>query len=123
MGFHGLVGDDEAASYLRVGQTLGDQPEYLSFPRGEGSERCRGRPIRPGALQGEFANETAGDGRREQRLTGRDDPYRVEEPLRGDVLEQEAAGSGAQRVVDVLVQVEVVRMRMRGLPAPAAASC
>jgi hypothetical protein len=44
--------------------------------------------------------------RGEQRLPGRDHPDRVEEPLRGRVLEQEPARARPQRVEDILVQVE-----------------
>jgi len=47
------------------------------------------------AQPGELADQAAGDRGRQQRLAGRDDPHRVEEPLGGDVLEQEATGSGA----------------------------
>jgi len=49
-----------------------------------------------GALPDELADKAPGHGRREQRLADGDDPYGVEEPLGGDVFEQEATGSGAQ---------------------------
>src|ERR1022692_674575 len=106
MRLHGLLGDHQAGRYLGVGQALSYKPEHLRLAWRERCERRYRRRVRFGAQLGELADEAAGDGRREQRLAGRDDPYRVEEPLGGDVFEQEAAGSGAQRVVDVLVQVE-----------------
>jgi hypothetical protein len=43
---------------------------------------------------------------REQGLAGGDHAHCVEKPLGGDVLEQEAAGPGAQCVEHVLIQVE-----------------
>ena len=43
---------------------------------------------------------------REQRLAGGHDPHGVHEILAADVLEEEAAGPGPQRVEDVLVEVE-----------------
>ena len=43
---------------------------------------------------------------REQRVAGGDDPHRLDQPFGGHVLEQEAARTGAERVVDVLVEVE-----------------
>ncbi|MFI6456358.1 hypothetical protein ACIBF6_32940 [Streptosporangium amethystogenes] len=52
--------------------------------------------VSPGASAASAAVETAsgfGDSSQE-RLTCGDDPYRVEEPLGGDVLEQESARSG-----------------------------
>jgi len=89
MRLHGLLGDYEPGRYLRVGQPLGHQPQDLRLARGERGQRDRGRSARLAPQTGEFADQAAGDGRREQRLATRDDPYRVEQPLRGDVFEQE----------------------------------
>jgi len=47
-----------------------------------------------------------GDGRRDQGVAGGDDVDGGDQLLRRDVLEQEAAGAGAERIVDVLVEVE-----------------
>jgi hypothetical protein len=84
--FYRLLGDHEPGGYLGVGQALGDQPQCLGLARGESGECSRGLGIWSGALPGELANEPAGDGRGQQRLTSCDDLHRVEEPLRGDVF-------------------------------------
>ena len=41
-----------------------------------------------------------------QRLARRHDANGLEQLLRGHVLEEESAGAGRERVVDVLVQIE-----------------
>jgi hypothetical protein len=51
-------------------------------------------------------DQAAGDRRRQQRVAARDDPDAGRELLRRHVLEQEPAGARAQRLVDVLVEVE-----------------
>jgi hypothetical protein len=55
---------------------------------------------------GELLDQPPGDGRREQRSAGGHDADRGHELLLGDILEQEAARPRAQRLVDVLVEVE-----------------
>ena len=55
---------------------------------------------------GELLDQAAGDGRGDQGVTGGDGPDRGQDLLQRHVLDQEAAGSGAQRGVDVLVVVE-----------------
>ena len=57
-------------------------------------------------LRGELSDEPASDAGCEQGVACRNDAYGVEEPFRGAVFEQEAAGSGAKGVVDVFVEVE-----------------
>jgi hypothetical protein len=61
---------------------------------------------RPGSQPRELGDEPAGDGRCQQRLAGRDHAHGIEQPISGHRLDQEAAGAGAERVVDVLVEVE-----------------
>jgi hypothetical protein len=102
----GLLGDDQAGGYLRVRQALRDEAQDLRLARGEGRQRPGGRGLGPRAQAGELADQAPGDGRREQSLAGRDHPHGLEQPLGGDILEQEAAGPGAQRVVHIAVQVE-----------------
>ena len=55
---------------------------------------------------GELGDQLAGDARREEGVAGGDDPHAGEQVLGRRVLEQEAAGPGPQRAVDVLVEVE-----------------
>ena len=78
--------------------------------------------LRPGGelgpKAGELVDQPARDRGRKQRLAGRDDAYGLEEVLGGDVLEQEAAGARAERVVDVFVEVEVVSIRTRVRASP-----
>ena len=54
----------------------------------------------------ELLDHALGDRRREQGVSGGDRPHRGDQLLGGVVLEHEAAGPDAQRLVDVLVQVE-----------------
>ena len=58
------------------------------------------------AAAGELLDQAARDRGREQRLAVGDDPDAGDQLLGGRVLEQEAAGAGAQGLVDVLVEVE-----------------
>ena len=103
--FHRLLRDDQVAGDLRVGQAAGDQGQHFRFPVGElpqllavGSAGC--------AHPGEFGDEALGHSGGQQRVAGRDDPDRVGEFAGRGVLEQEAARSPPQRLVDVVVQVE-----------------
>src|SRR4029079_13839063 len=46
------------------------------------------------------------DGWRDQRVTGRDGPDRLDEVLGSDVLQKEAAGASTKRLYDVISGVE-----------------
>ena len=94
------------AAISGLGQALRDEPQQLRLPRDERGQRGRRRGARPGSQPGELADQAPGDGGREQGLAGGDHAHRVEKPLGGDVLEQEAAGPGPQCVEHVLIQVE-----------------
>ena len=54
----------------------------------------------------ELLDQASGDRGREERFARRHDPDGGHELVGGGVLEQESAGAGAQRLVDVLVEVE-----------------
>jgi hypothetical protein len=54
----------------------------------------------------ELGEQSARDRRRQQRLARGDDAHAVGELLGRDILQQEPRGSGTQRLVDVLVEVE-----------------
>ena len=54
----------------------------------------------------ELGDQAACDDRCQERFAGGDDAHRFEERLGRSVLEQEPAGAGLERVVDVFVQVE-----------------
>ena len=56
--------------------------------------------------RGEVLDQAPGDRGREQRAAVGDDADRGQQLVLGGVLEQEAARAGAQRLVDVLVEVE-----------------
>ena len=78
-----------------------------SRSRSVSSASAGAAPLRcAGQRAGEAVEQPPRDGRREQRLAARDDPDRVDELRRLDVLEQEAARARAQRLEDVLVEVE-----------------
>ena len=61
---------------------------------------ARRRPLRV------LLDHSPGDRRREQRVAGGDDAHRVHELLGRRVLEQEAAGAGAERLEHVVVLLE-----------------
>ena len=79
--------------------------EHLRLPVGERAERGRGRRVRAGPA-GEVGDEPPGYRRGEQRVAGRHHADRVDQFGGGSVLEQEAAGPGPQRLIDVVVEVE-----------------
>ena len=65
-----------------------------------------GRFVAAGEAAGEALEQAARHGRGEHRLAGGDHAHALDQLRSGDVLEQEAARAGAQRLVDVLVDVE-----------------
>jgi hypothetical protein len=105
VGLGGLLGDDQGAADLGVGQTVGDQPQYLGLPLGERSEAGRERPGRTW-LAGEVGDQPAGHRRGQQGVACGDHADRVYELGGGGVLDQEAAGAGPERLIDVFVEVE-----------------
>ncbi len=55
---------------------------------------------------GELFDDTLGDGRRTKRISACDDADCRDELFRRVVLQDESAGAGAERLVDVFVEVE-----------------
>jgi hypothetical protein len=100
VGLHRRLAQRQRRGQLGVAQPPRDQAEHLELPRREHGQTLvivsRREPL----------HQAAGDGRGEQRVAPADQPDRGDQVLGGDVLEQEAAGPGGQRRVDVLVQVE-----------------
>ena len=94
--------DSPRASWRSVSRLPRAQPASRAATRSPGRMPTVRRP-RPGGDQ--IGDQPAGHRRREQRLTGRHHPDRVDQVLPAHGLEQEAAGPGPQRVVDVLVEV------------------
>ena len=75
-------------------------------------------------LQGELADQSPGDTGRQQRVPGGDHADGIEESFGRDVLQQEATGTCAQRVVDVLVEIEGGQDEDRAVrPLPDPANC
>ncbi len=100
---------------LGVGEAARDQQQHLALARGQLLEPFalsrveavvaalvarRRQPVRVGVEQ------PARDARGDHRVAAGDRPDRGQQVGRLRVLEQEAAGAGAQRRVDVLVEVE-----------------
>ena len=107
VGLHRGVAHEQLLRDLGVGATAGDGLEHLPLPFGELLEQ--GLAVGGGAglgTSGELLDETAGDLRGDERVPVGHDPHGVEEVDRERVLQQEAAGPGAERLVDVLVEVE-----------------
>ena len=105
VGLDRRLGDDQLGGDLGVREAAGDELEDLELAGGELVEAGRGRAGgRAGAR--ELLDQPAGDRRREQGVAAGHDADAVRELLGRDVLEQEPGGARAQRVVDVLVEVE-----------------
>jgi hypothetical protein len=101
---HRRLADDQLLRDLRVREPSRDEAEDLELARGQLVEALGRR--RRGGGAGELLDQPLGDRRRQQRLAGGHDADARRELLGRHVLEQEAAGAGAQRLVDVLVEVE-----------------
>ena len=91
---------------LGVRQAARHQLEDLELARGQLVEPLRRARAAPAARAANSLDEAAGDRRGQQRVAAGDDADARGELLGRDVLEQEPAGPGAQRLVDVLVRVE-----------------
>jgi hypothetical protein len=115
---HRLLAEDELRGDLGVGHAAREQAQDLQLARRERRDRLR-RPVLSGGggHARELLDEAAGDRRLQQRVAGRRDADRVEQPRGGRVLEQEAARPEAQGVVDVLAGVERRQHEHRGLQA------
>src|SRR5262249_18803138 len=100
----GQPADHEPRRDLFVGEAGGDETQDLAFALGEVAQLARRlTSLGPG---GELGDQAPCDRWGEQRVAGRDDADRLQQFGRACVLEQEAAGAGAQGRVDVLVEVE-----------------
>jgi hypothetical protein len=87
------------------GQPAGDRAQHVQLPRGERPQRL-GQPARRAGHQREAGDQPPGDGRVDERVARGQAPNRADQLVGRRVLEQEPAGAGAQRLVDVLVGVE-----------------
>src|SRR5215469_14452943 len=105
VGLDRLLRDDQVGGDLRVRQAAGDEGQHFGLAFGQVLEvLAAGGPGR--AQAGELRDQAAGHPRSQQRVAGRDHPHGLGELASRGVLEQEAAGAGAQRLVHVVVQVE-----------------
>src|SRR6266540_3313479 len=101
----GALGQVQHRGDLGVGQTASDQGEHLALAGGE-CGKALGVPRRAGGGGHEVLDQPAGDAGRGDRLAGGDLADGGEQVGGESVLEQEAAGPGAQAVEDVFVEVE-----------------
>src|SRR5215469_10610379 len=108
VGLDGCLGQEEPLGDLGVGVAGGDLDEDLAFPHGQLAQlgRFRGGGGGAGQVGQERVEEPAGDGGGDDRVPAGDGADRRQQVRRRDVLEQEAAGTGAQPGVGVLVEVE-----------------
>ena len=97
----------QPAGDLGVGQALGDQRQHLDARAAVSRSSVRAaRPAVPGR-RGELGDQPPGDrGASSASPAAHHPDRRRSSSVRRGVLEQEAAGAGPQRRVDVLVQVE-----------------
>ena len=104
MGLDRRLAEVQPFGDLVVGTTAGHQTQHLGLAFGELVE-----PWYDGVVAGpghELLDEAAGDRRCEQGIAGRQHPHGGDQVVRRGVLQQEAAGTGAYRLVDVVVEVE-----------------
>jgi hypothetical protein len=96
--------DHDPGSDFRVRKPARDEPHDLALPPGQRLERGR-RPrwIGPG---GELVDQAPRHRRRDQRVAASDGLDRTEPVVRPGTLEQETGGTGPERLVHVLVEVE-----------------
>jgi hypothetical protein len=100
---HGRVADVELAPDLRVRQAAGDQAKHIELTLGELLElRWRSRT----GNAGELFDDAFRDRRREQCISAGNDPDGGKESLGRVVFEHESAGTRAEGLVDVFVEVE-----------------
>ena len=103
VGLHGAVAHVQLVGDLLVGQPAGDLDQHLPLAVGEPVVIAgRGRA----GEGGELLDQAPGDRGSEQRVPGRHHGDGLEQLGGPGVLEQEAAGACAQRVVHQLVLVE-----------------
>src|SRR6478672_1323339 len=103
---HRRVGDEELGGDLVVRGTPADEREHLAFGRGQRVEQRRlGRPHR-GQGRCDRLQEAPRDRRGEQSVAPCDDPDRLDQFDRSNVLQEEAARPGSDRLDHVLVDVE-----------------
>jgi hypothetical protein len=104
MGLDGTRCHHELVGYLSVGPAADHQVEDLSLAAGKAAQ-LGGWGQRRRAPGGELGQQPPGHRWGEQRAAVRGGAHPEQQFLRGGVLEQEPAGPGAQRGVNVLVQV------------------
>jgi hydrogenase maturation protein HypF len=100
---HGRLADEELAADLVVREAARDQAEDVELALGQLAELLRRGGVRDAR---ELLDHAPRHGGGEERVAARDGADRGEELLGRVVLEHEAAGARAQRLVDVLVEVE-----------------
>jgi hypothetical protein len=105
------VGLDRGLGEMQGGRDLGVRPPAGDLQQNRAlavaqsrEPRVVDRRVRQRA--GDLFEQPARRGRRHYRVAGRDRPDRGQQLLRLGVLQQEAAGAGAQRWEHVLVEVE-----------------
>ena len=103
---HRALGDGQLSGDAVVGKPAGEHEEHLALARGQPVQRRRfdvGRGRGPG---GEALDEAARRARGHDRIAVVNVTDRSHELLQAGVLEEEAAGAGADRLEGVFVEVE-----------------
>lgn len=95
VGLHGSGAEEQGVGDLGAGMPGGDEGQDVALPVDEGGE---GRGVAGSGCVGEAFDESAGDLGGEQGVAGVDGMLGRDEVLQGDVLEEECAGPGVERV-------------------------
>src|SRR4051794_2574401 len=99
----GRVADVELLADLDVREAAGDQAKHVELAPGQSVELRRRRGLWDAH---ELLDHAFRDGGGEERISAGDRANRCEELFGRLVLEHEAAGAGAERLVDIFVEVE-----------------
>jgi len=105
VGLGGERAQEQPGGDFVVGQALGGQRHHLALPVGQACQRDAARRGPFGAA-GDVGDQPAGHAGRQQRVAAGHHPDGLDQLGRLGVLDQETAGPGAQRLVDVLVGLE-----------------
>src|SRR5439155_24855603 len=104
--FHRRLADERLGGDLGVRQSAGYEAQDVGLAGGQPVEPGRGAVRRGRRSLDERLDQPTGDNRGQQRLTVGDGVDGGDELLGWYVLQHEAAGTGAQCLVHVVVQVE-----------------
>src|SRR6266568_2138649 len=101
MEIDGTLTDKEACRYFFITQSAREQPQHLEFARGQTFKHTASAP-----LFAETRDEASGDLRLHQYFPTSNHPHSLREFVRGNVFEDVAARTSAQRLIEIFFTIE-----------------